>query len=74
MTPGLPTKIAAAMVFTAVQVAYVDVAGATTLHRSHPHKHHIATEALASTATEAPAPARMRYFGGPKSPMWPEAR
>jgi hypothetical protein len=73
MTTGMPTKIATAMIVAVVQTMLIGIASASETHHAHLHKH-IAAPVVAVSQVEAPAPVHMRYYGGPKSPMWPEAR
>lgn len=43
-------------------------------HHAHWHAgHHAVSQAMAALPTEPPV-VHMRYFGGPKGGMWPEAR
>lgn len=43
------------------------------VHRGHRHNHSAAYESNAQLVSPPPAqPGQMRYYGGPKSPMWRE--
>jgi hypothetical protein len=49
-------------------------ADATAKHHRHLARHHRAHPLIQVVAQDAVPPGAMRYYGGPKSPMWREVR
>jgi hypothetical protein len=65
----------AALVAAVLTVGVCGDAAAKTHHKRHLHVRHAVSESYAQFVP--PQPVRlgaMRYYGGPKSPMWREAR
>jgi hypothetical protein len=63
----------------ATLVAAIVTAGfsgnALAAHKGHWHAHSSVYDSHAQLITQQPAqPGQMRYYGGPKSPMWREVR
>jgi hypothetical protein len=59
----------------AVAIVVAATAGdALAKHRRHLARHHCACHHAQAVAAPQPGLGQMRYYGGPKSPMWREVR
>jgi len=70
---------ACAFAVACITFSFVAVAGADTTSSDNAtgqaaRTHHRAAQAQSVAAAPTANPAPMRYYGGPKSPMWPAAR
>lgn len=73
MTTPARLKMTLVAVLACAPLLFTDAAHASS-HHAHWHRHHhVAVQAMASVPADPPA-VHMRYFGGPKGGMWPEAR
>jgi hypothetical protein len=69
-------RIAFATIVTAAIIA-APIDAAAAKHRKHVVRHHRTHASVQMAQAAAPQPATLgpvRYYGGPKSPMWREVR
>lgn len=74
---GRITRIGIVAVAAAVAVAGLssDAVARQRHHQAHLHKTHLLDAYAGDTSLrDSSTPGTLRYYGGPKSPMWREAR